>query len=224
MGCTGLLIDPTFRWHDTGRGHPESPQRLEAIETALEREGLRARCRPIAARPIEEGELLRCHSPGYLHAVRRDVAYGRIQLSTGDTPLSDHSEDVARLAAGGALAAVEAVVAGEVARAFAVLRPPGHHAESSRGMGFCLFNNAALAARHAQEALGLERVLIVDWDVHHGNGTQEIFWSDPSVLVFGSHQSPLYPGSGGAAERGGGAGEGFTVNLPVPAGTGGQEL
>ena len=223
-GDTGLVLDPAFRLHDTGTGHPECPERLDAIEAALGRQGLLARLQRIAPRPISEPELLRCHSQAYLRSVRRDVADGRPELSTGDTAIGDHSEEVARLAAGGALGAVEAVLAGQVRNAFAALRPPGHHAESARGMGFCLFNNVALAARHAQAVHGLERVLIVDWDVHHGNGTQEIFWRDPSVLFVSVHEWGNYPGSGAASERGEGAGAGFTVNCPLPAGSDGDAV
>ncbi|MCS5693455.1 histone deacetylase [Cyanobium sp. FGCU-6] len=221
---TGLVCDPAYRDHDTGAGHPERPARVDAVIQGLHRSGLLEHCRVIAPRVATETELLRCHTPGYLQRVRDDIEAGRDHLSTGDTAIGPGSEAVARLAAGGVLAAVEAVMAGEVRNAFAVVRPPGHHAGSCRGMGFCIYNNVAIAARALQTLPTIERVLIVDWDVHHGNGTQEIFWSDPSVLVFGSHQSPLYPGSGAAAERGGGAGEGFTVNLPVPAGTDGDAL
>ena len=221
---TGLVCDPAYRDHDTGPGHPERPARVDAVIQGLQRAGLLERCRVIAPRAASEADLLRCHSPLYLERVRQDVAAGLDQLSTGDTAIGPGSEMVARLAAGGLLAAADALMAGEVAHAFAVVRPPGHHATPSRGMGFCLYNNVAIAARYLQHVHGLERVLIVDWDVHHGNGTQEIFWSDPSVLVFGSHQCPLYPGSGEARERGGGAGDGFTVNLPVPPGTGGDDL
>jgi acetoin utilization deacetylase AcuC-like enzyme len=224
MPATGLLLDPAFRLHHTGRGHPECPQRLDAIEQALGQQGLLQRCRPIAPRPITDAELLRCHSQGYLHTVRRDGAYGRSELSTGDTAISEHSEDVARLAAGGVLAAVDAVLDGSLANAFAAVRPPGHHAEPERGMGFCLFNNVALAARHAQAVHGLERVLIVDWDVHHGNGTQAIFWRDPSVFYLSVHEWGNYPGSGAADERGEGAGAGTTLNCPLPPGTTGPQL
>jgi acetoin utilization deacetylase AcuC-like enzyme len=168
--------------------------------------------------------LLRCHTPLYLRRVREDMLAGREQLSTGDTAIGLASERTARLAAGGVLAAVEAVMAGRVRNAFAVVRPPGHHAGPSRGMGFCLYNNVAIAARHLQAVHGVQKVLIADWDVHHGNGTQEIFWRDPSVLFFSSHQAPLYPGTGSRRERGEGAGEGFTWNCPLPAGTSGGEL
>jgi acetoin utilization deacetylase AcuC-like enzyme len=221
---TGLVCDPAYRDHDTGAGHPERPARVDAVIQGLHRSGLLEHCHVIAPRPASEAELLRCHTPGYLERVREDVEAGRDDLSTGDTAIGPGSEAVARLAAGGVLAAVEAVMAGRVRNAFAVVRPPGHHAGPSRGMGFCLYNNVAIAARDLQAMHGIGRVLIVDWDVHHGNGTQEIFWSDPSVLVFGSHQCPLYPGSGEVRERGGAAGEGFTVNLPVPPGTCGDDL
>jgi acetoin utilization deacetylase AcuC-like enzyme len=224
MPATGLLLDPAFRLHHTGSGHPECPQRLDAIEKALLAEGLLQRCRPIAPRPISDAELLRCHSQAYLHTVRRDVAYGRAELSTGDTAIDEHSEDVARLAAGGVLAVVDGLLAGSLANAFAAVRPPGHHAETERGMGFCLFNNVALAARHAQAVHGLERVMIVDWDVHHGNGTQAIFWSDPSVFVLGVHEQGNYPGSGAASERGAGPGEGTTLNCPLPPGSDGAAV
>jgi acetoin utilization deacetylase AcuC-like enzyme len=224
MHATGLVCDARFRLHHTGSGHPESPGRLAAIETALSGSGLSSRCEPIPARAIGEAELLRCHSRAYLHTVQRDVAAGRPELSTGDTAIGAQSDTVARLAAGGALAAVDAVLGGTVQRAFAALRPPGHHAEADRGMGFCLFNNAALAARHAQAAWGLERVLIVDWDVHHGNGTQAIFWRDPSVLYLSVHEWGNYPGIGAAGERGEGAGAGTTVNCPLPAGSDGPAV
>jgi acetoin utilization deacetylase AcuC-like enzyme len=224
MPATGLLLDPAFRLHHTGSHHPECPERLDAIEQALHQQGLQQRCRRIAPRPISDAELLRCHSQGYLHTVRRDGAYGRSELSTGDTAIGEHSEDVARLAAGGVLAAVDGVLEGSLANAFAAVRPPGHHAEPERGMGFCVFNNVALAARHAQAVHGLERVLIVDWDVHHGNGTQAIFWSDPSVLYLSVHEWGNYPGSGAATERGEGAGAGTTLNCPLPAGSDGATV
>lgn len=190
----------------------------------LERADLLGHCRIIPPRPASERELLRCHSPLYLQRVQEDVLAGRDQLSTGDTAIGPHSERIARLAAGGVLAAVEAVMAGRVGNAFAVVRPPGHHAGPTRGMGFCIYNNVAIAARHLQAMHGLEKVLIADWDVHHGNGTQEVFWRDPSVLFFSSHQTPLYPGTGTRLERGEGAGEGFTWNCPLPAGTSGRQL
>jgi acetoin utilization deacetylase AcuC-like enzyme len=136
-----------------------------------------------------------------------------------DTCISPESFEVARLAAGAALAAVDAAMREEGGRAFGLIRPPGHHATISTAMGFCLFNNAAIGARYAQAKYGVERVLIIDWDVHHGNGTQEIFWEDPTVFYFSTHQYPYYPGTGSSDERGGGRGEGFTLNIPLSAGT-----
>lgn len=221
---TGLVWAEAYRDHDPGPGHPESPARITAVREGLERSGLIERCVRLTPRPASEEELLRCHRMAYIHSVIRDVADGKPCLSTGDTGLGARSEEVARLAAGGAIVAVEAVLTGVVRNAFAVVRPPGHHAEASRGMGFCIYNNMAIAARHAQAMYGLERVLIVDWDVHHGNGTEAIFRQDPSVLYFSTHQSPLYPGTGAADDRGEGAGEGTTINCPLPAGSHGDAV
>jgi acetoin utilization deacetylase AcuC-like enzyme len=223
-GPTGLVWEPRCQLHQPGPGHPESPRRLEAIRRGLESAGLWPRCVLLPARPATETELLRCHTPTYLASVAADIAAGLPDLRTGDTAISAHSDEAARLAAGGALVAVEAVMAGRVRNAFAAVRPPGHHATGERGMGFCVYNTVALAARHAQAIGGGERVLIVDWDVHHGNGTQAIFWRDPSVLVFSVHQSPLYPGGGGATEQGDGPGKGFTINCPLPPGSDGPAV
>lgn len=224
MNGTGLVWEPLCLLHQPGMGHPESPQRLEAIRRGLEDGGLWQRCIVLAARPAADAELLRCHTAPYLALVSQEIAAGGGKLSTGDTVVSAHTEEAARLAAGGALVAVEAVIRGRVSNAFVAVRPPGHHASCAQGMGFCVYNNVALAARHAQAVCGCERVLIVDWDVHHGNGTQAIFWRDPSVLYFSVHQSPLYPGSGAGSERGEGPGSGFTINSPLPAGSGGKEV
>jgi acetoin utilization deacetylase AcuC-like enzyme len=224
MSGTGLVWERDCLAHHTGAGHPESPRRLEAIRAGLEQAGLWSRCQRLRARPARRVELLRCHSAAYLELVERELRQGCPQLSTGDTPLSPGSERAALLAAGGALTAVEAVMAGTVQRAFVALRPPGHHATADRGMGFCIYNNVAVAARHAQAACGAERVLILDWDVHHGNGSQEIFWRDPSVFYCSLHQMPLYPGSGRAREQGEGPGAGTTLNLPLPAGSGGEAM
>jgi acetoin utilization deacetylase AcuC-like enzyme len=221
---TGLVWAEAYRDHDPGPGHPESPARITAVREGLERSGLIERCVRLTPRPASEEELQRCHSLAYIHSVIRDVADGKPCLSTGDTGLGARSEEVARLAAGGAIVAVEAVLTGVVRNAFAVVRPPGHHAEASRGVGFCIYNNVAVAARHAQAMYGLERVLIVDWDVHHGNGTEAIFRQDPSVLYFSIHQSPLYPGTGAADDCGEGAGEGTTINCPLLAGSDGEAV
>ena len=222
---TGLVSDPAALLHDPGPGHPETAARVTAILERLAADGLVGRCVALPSRPITDAELLRVHTPAYLKIVTEDVADGLVVLSTGDTAINGQpSLDAARRGAGGLLGAVDAVCSGRVANAFAIVRPPGHHATPAKGMGFCLFNNVALAARHAQAVHGVERVLIVDWDVHHGNGTQDTFYEDPSVLFFDTHQSPLYPGSGDADETGRGAGEGFTINCPFPAGAGRDEL
>jgi len=220
---TGIVISAAAE-HLTGPGHPECPRRVEAIAARLERDGLSAKLVPIAARPASDEEILRCHTQEYLRTVRENVAEGRSRLATGDTNVSAGSLDAALCAAGGLLAAVDAVMAGRVGNAFAAIRPPGHHATPDRGMGFCLFNNVALAARHAQVRHGARRVLIADWDVHHGNGTQDIFYEDGSVLFFDTHQSPLYPGTGAAGERGRGPGAGCIINNPFPAGAGREEI
>jgi len=169
-------------------------------------------------------ELALCHTREYLAIAHRDVASGRPYLSTGDTDIGPNSFDVAARAAGGVLNAVDAVLTGRAHNAFCAVRPPGHHATASRGMGFCLFNNIAIGARYAQRKHGVGRVLIVDWDVHHGNGTQDIFYADPSVFFYSSHQWPLYPGTGRADETGEGAGQGTTMNFPFPAGSGRKEI
>ena len=177
-----------------------------------------------APRPATDEDILRCHTPDYLRIVNEDVTEGLHRLSTGDTAISARSLEIARLAAGGLLAAVDEVLAGRVRNAFAVVRPPGHHATPKKGMGFCLFNNVAIAARYAQKKYGVGRVLVADWDVHHGNGTQDIFYEDGTVLFFDTHQHPLYPGTGGAKEAGEGAGRGLTINCPFPAGSGHNEI
>jgi acetoin utilization deacetylase AcuC-like enzyme len=223
-GTTGLLADPIYREHLAGRAHPERPERFDAVVQALARAGLAERCARIDRRAATEEELLLCHTAQYLRRARRDVESGMPYLSTGDTDITPNSWEVAVAAAGGVLNAVDAVAAGRVCNAFCAVRPPGHHAGPSRGMGFCILNNVAIAARYAQRRHGLERVLIADWDVHHGNGTQDIFYADASVFYFSTHQWPLYPGTGRADETGEGAGEGTTMNFPFPPGSGRAEI
>lgn len=199
--------------------YPEHPGRLIAVRELLEREPVAGvRFQTGAAATLEQ--LGRVHTSSYLEAI--EALRGKnAWLDVDTTAVSPGSVDAAEVAAGTAIAAVEAVVRGEAGSAFALVRPPGHHAEAVRARGFCLFNNVAVAAAHARAALGCERVLIVDWDAHHGNGTQSIFWADPDVLFFDTHRAaPFYPGSGMLEEVGGGLGEGATVNVPLPGGAG----
>jgi len=222
--ATGLLLDSISKEHKTGSGHPERPERFDAVSNALRESGFLAVAKPVAGRAALDEEILLCHDPAYLKSVERDIAVGHRMLSTGDTSISPQSLAVARQAAGGVLAGVDAVFSGKVRNAFCVVRPPGHHATPSRGMGFCVFNNVAIAARYAQKKYGAGNVLIADWDVHHGNGTQDIFYEDGSVFFFSTHQSPWYPGTGRSQETGAGAGKGTTLNCPFPSGSGSEEI
>jgi acetoin utilization deacetylase AcuC-like enzyme len=184
-------------------------------------EGLLARMTPVAPRPVELGLLAQVHRQSYIAALK-DFAEGGGGQIDADTYVAPRSYDAALLAAGGASEPVRAVLAGRARNGIALVRPPGHHAMRARGMGFCLFNNVAAAAMSALMEPGVSRVLIVDWDVHHGNGTQDIFYDSPQVLFFSTHQFPYYPGSGAVHEIGAGAGKGYTVNVPLPAGVGDQ--
>ncbi len=223
MAKTGLVYHPAYLEHDMGAGHPESPNRLRAIMQQLEQSGTAARLTRIAPRKAEDEWITQIHTASYLEMLKAEApATGRVSLDV-DTSISPGSLTAAYLAAGGALAAVDAIMSKDVDHVFCAVRPPGHHAEAGHAMGFCLFNNVAIAARYAQKRYGLSRVLIVDWDVHHGNGTQHSFEEDPSVLFFSTHQFPHYPGTGRATERGRGAGEGFTINVPMEAGEGDEE-
>jgi acetoin utilization deacetylase AcuC-like enzyme len=220
---TGLVYHPAYLEHDMGAGHPESPNRLRAIMQQLEQSGTAARVTRIEPRKAEDEWITQIHSPGYVAALNRHApTSGRVALDP-DTSMSPGSLPAAYLAAGGALAGVDAIMQGQVEHVFCAVRPPGHHAEADRAMGFCLFNNVAIAARYLQNKYGLRRVLVVDWDVHHGNGTQHSFEQDPSILFFSTHQYPHYPGTGRASEHGTGAGEGFTINVPMEAGEGDDE-
>lgn len=224
MARTGLIFDPAVSQHETGPGHPEQPARVSAVFNRLRESEVLQGLQRISARAATEEELALAHDEGYIELVRREVVSKRGELSTGDTVISPQSFEAAKLAAGSVCAAVDALFTGKVENAFCLVRPPGHHAEHNRGMGFCLFNNIAVGARYAQKCYGVERVLIADWDVHHGNGTQEIFYRDPSVFFFSTHQSPWYPGTGAVSETGEGRGKGFTRNCPLPAGSGREEV
>lgn len=221
---TGFTCDELYKKHLTGFGHPEAPGRIDAVSTALKGSDFWDRIEPLSPRPAAEDELLPCHPKSYLEIARSDIESGRPSLSTGDTAVCKSTWDVALHAAGGVLGAVDAVLESRVRNAFCAVRPPGHHAMSSVGMGFCVLNNLAIAARYAQQKHGLEKVLIADWDVHHGNGTQEIFYEDGTVFFFSTHQSPWYPGSGSEAETGAGRGAGTTLNCPMRAGSGRDEI
>jgi len=221
---TALLIDPVFKLHDTGPGHPERPERYDALTRAFERAGLTKSLLHVATRPATEDEIALCHTRPYIQIVKHDIASGAHELSTGDTTISAKSLEVALDAAGGVMNCVDAVFEKKAANAFCAVRPPGHHARPNQGMGFCIFNNVAIAARYAQRKHGIERVLIADWDVHHGNGTQDTFYTDGSVFFFSTHQSPWYPGTGDADETGEGKGKGATLNCPFPAGAGRHEI
>ena len=222
--ATGIVYDDVYKKHDTGVWHPERPARCDAIMAALAAKPLAERLKRVKPRPAEEAELLACHTRQYVQSVRADIRGGRGSLRTGDTAVSKDSLTAAMFAAGGVMAAVDAVVAGEARNAFCVVRPPGHHATPTKGMGFCVFNNIAVAARYAQKKHKLARVLIADWDVHHGNGTQDTFYEDPTVFFMSTHQSPWYPGTGAAAETGAGKGKGTTLNCPFAAGAGRKEI
>ena len=218
----GLVLDERFEGHDTGPGHPERPARLRAIRGALE-PLMAPHWTRIEPRAATDAMLLAVHAREHLEDVAAACAHPTRVLDGGDTVVGPASERIARQAAGSIVEACRRVHAGEIRRAFAAVRPPGHHAERQRAMGFCLYNSVAVAAAWLR-AMGVERVLVVDWDVHHGNGTQHIFEEDPTVFYFSVHQWPLYPGTGAAEERGRGAGEGFTLNRPLPPGAGDEEF
>jgi acetoin utilization deacetylase AcuC-like enzyme len=221
MVRTALLLDDYFLRHRTAYGHPERPERLPAIRKALDPlESVSM----ISSRRANLDQIASCHDPRYIEEVLKLIASGETELAGGDVSVSQESGEVALHAVGGVLETLDAVLIGHVQNGFCAVRPPGHHARPGAPMGFCIFNNVAIAARHAQRQHGVERVAIIDWDVHHGNGTEEIFYSDGSVLYFSTHQWPWYPGTGHASETGVGKGAGLTINCPLPAGSGRQEI
>jgi acetoin utilization deacetylase AcuC-like enzyme len=222
MTKTGIVKDERFMEHQMGAQHPESPERLEAIYAMLGEPDMKGQFIDVPVRRAERDELLLIHSSDYVDRLAATKGKAHTYLDP-DTQTSAGSYEAALLAAGGLCEAVSMVDSGEIDNAFALVRPPGHHAERSRAMGFCLFNNVAIGAGYARERLKLDRLLVVDWDLHHGNGTQHSFEEDPSVLYFSTHQYPYYPGTGAFNETGRGEGEGLTVNVPLPVGCGDGE-
>lgn len=220
MAVTAYVTHPRYAEH-TLTGHVESAARIRAVWRELDNAGLSARMRALNPTPADLDLVHAVHSPVYTQKLRwLTQSTDQVLLLDPDTYAGPASFEIALLAAGGAVSAVDNVLAGQAANALAVVRPPGHHATAAGAMGFCLLANVALAAHHARRAFGLERVLIVDYDVHHGNGTQDAFYDDPDVLFVSTHQYPFYPGTGAFEDTGTGAGRGFTVNLPLPAGHG----
>jgi len=217
----GIVYHPDFLIH-TQDYHPEKKERLTAILDLLKEEKLFSLLEQLTPLPAELEEIALVHTAEYIRHVRQLCERNSAYLDS-DTYLTPHSYEVALLSAGAALTAMRAVMNGQLKACFSLGRPPGHHAEPHRGMGFCLFNNIAIAARAAIKEFGLERILLVDWDVHHGNGTQAAFYHDPRILFLCAHQSPAYPGSGYTDEIGSGEGAGYTVNVPLPAGCGDLE-
>jgi acetoin utilization deacetylase AcuC-like enzyme len=217
----GLVYDPIYLKHDTG-GHVENARRLKAIMAHLEQTGLKAELTQIKPRPATTEELCLVHEEQHIFHIQGAAERGGGWLD-GDTVMSADSYQAAIYAAGGVIRATEAVMDGKVNSAFALVRPPGHHATPWRAMGFCLFNNLAIATKHALTKYQLERILIIDFDVHHGNGTQEVFYEEPRVLYTSTHQFPLFPGTGYVDEIGSGEARGTTLNIPLPYGCGDQE-
>jgi acetoin utilization deacetylase AcuC-like enzyme len=217
------VYDDIYLEHKTTPGHPESPARLTAILDRLKAGGVYAQLIPLPPKAAPAEWIHKIHSPKYVERARANCAGGQEYLDSPDVPISRKSYLAALTAAGGVLRAVDAVMRGEVENAFCAVRPPGHHALEDRAMGFCIFNNVAIGTRYVQQQYGLLKVLIVDWDVHHGNGTQASFYDDPTVLYFSIHQYPFYPGTGTEAEKGRGKGLNYTINVPLPGRSGDQE-
>ena len=222
MKTTGILLDDRFKRHTTGHGHPERPERLDAIQEGLESAGLLETCARIEPSPLSDRLIQRVHARDYL--VRLDAACRQAYpyLDAPDSAIGPESYEIAKLAAGGVVKAARLVASGDLKRAFCAVRPPGHHAEYDRSMGFCLLNNMALAAQVLKDEFSIDRLLILDWDVHHCNGTQHTFDADPAVLVISLHGHPnyLYPGTGFEEETGMDVGRGYTMNIPMMPGAG----
>src|ERR1035441_2485976 len=217
---TGFLYSDIYLKHETGAGHPERPERLTAIVARLKQKGLLNELVVLKPVPASTEWLRTVHTQEYIEGGRKDRAAGTGYVDSPDSPASADSYLVALNAVGGVQSAIDAVMEGKIRNAFCAIRPPGHHALKDKAMGFCLFNNVAIAAKYIQQKHRLAKVLIVDWDVHHGNGTQAIFDEGPMVLYFSVHQSPFYPGTGSAGDIGVGKGLGSKINVPLPAGCG----
>ena len=222
--ATCLFTSEKFKDHITGPGFPESPERLDAIMDHLEATGLSNELDIVEPNRKDKSLCKLVHDDEYISRVRHACELGASIVDSGDNPISKNSYDTALLAVGGITEAVDKVFTGEADNAIILLRPPGHHAEKGMAMGFCLFNNVAIAAKYAQQNYEVEKVTIIDFDVHHGNGTQHIFESDPTVMYVSLHQYPFYPGSGAADEMGSGDGRGTTLNYPLKAGVGDAEF
>ncbi len=221
MADVGFVYDPIFLEHDMG-AHPENGSRMTATMDVLEESGVLARLLRVPARAASREELTLVHNARYVESVRRAAEAGGGWVDP-DTLITPRSYDVASHVVGGTHNALDAVMRGDVGSAYCLVRPPGHHATPVQAMGFCLFNHVAIAAAHARALHGLDRVAIVDFDVHHGNGTQDAFWDDAGVLYISTHEYPFYPGTGAANEIGGGDGAGYTINIPMPHGSGDSE-
>jgi acetoin utilization deacetylase AcuC-like enzyme len=219
---TAVVKDKRYLRHETSAYHPESPKRLEAIYRMLDASDMSEKFTLIEPRYATHDEIEMIHEDWYISAVANTAGKTHCYLDP-DTETSPESYETAKLAIGGFLNAIDAVVNGEAGNAFAFVRPPGHHAEADRAAGFCLFNNIAIGATHAINKHKMEKILIVDWDLHHGNGTQHSFYADPRVVYFSTHQYPYYPGTGSVQETGNGAGKGYTVNVPLQTGPGDNE-
>ncbi len=217
---TGFLYDDIYLEHKTTEGHPERPDRLVAIVERLKANGLYSELFKLSPKPAALEWISAVHTRDYIERVKKLCQEGIRYLDSMDTPISPESYEVALAAAGGVLGAVDAIMEKRITNAFCAVRPPGHHATEDAAMGFCIFNNVAIGSRYIQKKYNLSKILIVDWDVHHGNGTQAAFYDDPTVLYFSVHQYPFYPGTGSEAEKGSGKGLDYTINVPLPAGSG----
>jgi len=216
---TGVVKDKRYLQHSAGYGHPESPERLAAVYEMLDDPGMSWKFTEITPRESTPDEIAAVHAAPYVDCIA-DTAGKQCVWLDPDTATSPETYSIAKLASGGVCNAIDSVISGEVDNAFAFIRPPGHHAEKDAAAGFCIFNNVAIGAMHAILKHGIKKVLIVDWDLHHGNGTQHIFYDDPRILYFSTHQYPYYPGTGGIDETGQGKGKGYTINVPLPRGAG----